>query len=308
MTSQIHQRGAAILVAMLIVALAATAAVALLQRQDVALRQLATARDYEQARWVLHGGTRWARSILMQDGRISNTDHSGELWATGLPSTEIEQGTVAGEIKDQQGLFNLNNLALEGLPSARDLAALRRLLEAIDLNADLADAIADWVDADQESLSGGGAEDAYYLRLAVPYRSANRAMVEIGELLRVRGFDEAAVARLRSFTTVLPRRTAVNVNLAPPEVLIAMVNGLTLPEARVLASGRAAAPMQSMEEFRARLPSRNFQWNDNELTVESQFFLVQGRAIVGKADVRMEALLERTKGGSMPGILWQRMR
>ena len=44
-----QQRGASILVAMLIVALAAAAAASLLQKQDLALRQLTTARDYEQA-------------------------------------------------------------------------------------------------------------------------------------------------------------------------------------------------------------------------------------------------------------------
>src|SRR5512139_895813 len=48
------QRGAAIIVAMLIVAMAAAAAASLLQQQDLALRQLTTSRDYEQAAWPSH--------------------------------------------------------------------------------------------------------------------------------------------------------------------------------------------------------------------------------------------------------------
>lgn len=307
MSRPTHQRGAAILIAMLIVALAATAATALLQRQDLALRQLATARDYEQARWILMGGVQWSRSILRQDARSSTMDHGGELWSTGLPSTDIEQGTVAGEIADQQGLFNVNNLARDGMQSAPDIDAFKRLLQAIGLDSDLADAVADWIDADQESPARGGAEDAYYLRLAVPYRAANQPVAEIGELLRVRGVDEATIAQLRKVATALPRRTPVNVNLAPPEVLSAVVLGLTLPEARVLASGRASAPIRSLEDFRARLPRRVFQFDESNLSVESQFFLVQGRATVGKADVRMEALLQRDKG-TIPAVLWKRMR
>jgi type II secretory pathway component PulK len=55
------------------------AAVSLLQQQDLALRQLTTARDYEQATWVLKGGAQWARSILQQDARTSNVDHGGEI-------------------------------------------------------------------------------------------------------------------------------------------------------------------------------------------------------------------------------------
>jgi general secretion pathway protein K len=301
------QRGASILVAMLVMALAAAAAASMLQQQDLALRQLTTARDYEQAVWVLKGGAQWARSILAQDARSSAIDHGGELWATGLPSTQIEQGTVAGDIRDQQGLFNVNNLALERNTSARDLAAFRRLLQTIGLDANLAQAVADWIDADEDAQPRDGAEDPYYLRLAVPHRTANQPVAEIGELLRVRGMDEAALAQLRRFATALPRRTPVNVNLAPAEVLVAIVNGLTLAEAQVLASDRAAAPFRSLEDFSRRLPRRSFEWNEGELAVASQYFLVQGRATVGNADVRMEALLQRD-GRQLAEIVWQRMR
>jgi general secretion pathway protein K len=302
-----RQRGAAIIVAMLIMALASAAAIAALQQQDLALRQLTTARDYEQATWVLKGGAQWARSILYQDGRISAVDHGGELWASGLPRTDIEQGTVSGEIMDQQGLFNVNNLALEERASARDIEMFRRLLQAIGLNADLAEAIADWIDADDEALPAAGAEDDYYLRLPSPYRAANQPVVELSELLRVRGMDEASLARLRGFATALPRRTPVNVNLAPPELLLVMVPGLTPEEARALASTRVQAPFRSLEEFEKRLPRRGMKWIEGTLSVGSSYFAVRGRATVGKADVRMEALLQRERG-AMPVVLWQRMQ
>lgn len=302
-----RQGGAAIIVAMLIVAMAAAAAAMLLQQQDLALRQLTTSRDYEQATWVLRGGSQWARSLLLADARGSKVDHAGELWASGLPPTEIEQGTVAGQISDQQGLFNVNNLVLDGVASARDIAAFKRLLQAIGLDAGIAEAIADWIDADSEALGQSGAEDGYYLRLAVPYRAANQPIAEIGELLRVRGVDEQVLAELRRYATALPRRTPVNVNLAAPEVLVAMVSGLTIAEAQALTGTRAGSPFASLDEFRKKLPKRPFQWEAGDLSVDSQFFLVQGRATVGRADVRMEALLQREQA-AMPTILWQRMR
>jgi general secretion pathway protein K len=302
-----RQGGAAIIVAMLIVAMAAAAAASLLQQQDLALRQLTTSRDYEQAAWILKGGAQWARSLLQADARGSKVDHAGELWASGLPTTEIEQGTVAGQISDQQGLFNVNNLVRDGMASAREIAAFKRLLGAIGLDAGLAEAVADWIDADSERLPPSGAEDEDYLRLPLPYRAANQPIAEIGELLRVRGIDVQVLAQLRGFATALPRRTAVNVNIAPPEVLVAMVPGLTLAEAQALAGTRAATPFPSLEEFRKRLPKRAFQWEEGDLSVDSQYFLVQGRATVGRADVRMEALLQREQT-AMPTILWQRMR
>ena len=119
---------------------------------------------------------------------------------------------------------------------------------------------------------------------------------------------QQVLAQLRRFTTALPRRTPVNVNLAPPEVLVAVVSGLTLAEAQALAGSRAGSPFPNLEEFRKRLPKRAFQWEEGDLSVDSQFFLVQGRATVGRADVRMEALLQRERTAAMPAIVWQRMR
>lgn len=306
MKRPIHQRGAVVVVAMLIVALAATAASTMLQQQDVAIRQLEASRDYEQARWLLNGGAQWARVILRADGRASTIDHGGELWATGLPPTEIEQGRLSGAIQDQQGLFNLNNLVHDGKSSARDIDMLKRLLQAIGLRANLADAIADWIDADSALQSPEGAEDAYYLNLATPYRTANQPMSAIEELLRARGCDNAAVAQLRQFATVLPQRTAVNVNMAPPEVLVAIVDGLTLPEALVLAGSRRTAPFSGRDDFRTRLPRTELNVNNEDISIDTQFFLVQGRARVGKADLRMQALVQRS-GASLPSIVWQRM-
>jgi len=306
MKSPTRQGGAVVIVAMLIVALAATAASLMLQQQDMAIRQLEAARDYEQARWLLNGGAQWARVILRADARSSTIDHGGELWATGLPPTDIEQGKLSGEIQDQQGFFNLNNLVRDGKSSARDVANLKRLLQTIGLRVDLADAIADWIDADSELQSPEGAEDAYYLSLATPYRTANQPMSGIEELLRVRGCDDAAVARLRQFATVLPRRTPVNVNMAPPEVLAAIVDGLTLPEALVLASSRRSAPFRGRDDFRTRLPRTELNVENEDISVDTQFFLVQGRANVGKADLRMQALVQRI-GVTLPSIVWQRM-
>lgn len=301
-----RQCGAAVIVAMLIVALAATSAALLLQQQDASVRQLEAARDYEQARWLLQGGAQWARVILRADARSSTIDHGGELWAAGLPPTDVEQGRLAGEIRDQQGLFNLNNLVRDGKRSERDAEILRRLLRATGLRAELADAISDWIDADSDLVSADGAEDTYYLRLAAPYRAANQPISGIEELLRVRDCDETVVNRLRTVATALPRRTAVNVNMAPPEVLVALVDGLTLPEAEVLAKGRRAAPFRNAEDFRARLPRIELNVNNETMSFDSQFFLVQGRANVGKADLRMRALLQRD-GPALPAIVWLRL-
>ena len=271
-----RQRGTVVIVAMLIVALASTAAGVALQQQDLLVRQLEAARDYEQARWVLRGGTHWARTILAEDIRAGDIDHLGELWASGLPPTDVEHGSLAGEIEDQQALFNLANLIRDGKPSVPEVAAFRRLAASIGLRAELAGRIVD----------------------AQP-------MSELDELGRVPGCDEQVLALLRRFVTVLPQRTPVNVNTAKPEVLAAVVEGLSTAEALVLVQGAKTQPIRGIDDMRARLQRPDLLLASDVVSVRSRFFLVRGRARLGKADVRLQALLQR-EGKALPAILWQR--
>jgi general secretion pathway protein K len=270
------QRGTVIIIAMLIVALAAAAAGHAVQRQDISVRQLEAARDYEQARWVLIGGAHWARAILAEDAQAGSVDHASELWTTGLARTSVEYGTLEGEIRDEQGLFNLANLRREGEASEPDLAAFRRLLSAVGLRVQLADAI-----------------------------GAAQPMRELGELQGVPGCDAVTIRRLREFVTLLPQRTAVNANTARAEVLVAAIDGLEVAEALVLAQGLRAAPARSAADLRQRLPRPDLRVDDERLAVRSSFFLVDGRARFGLADVRMQALLRRD-GAAFPAVVWQR--
>jgi len=279
MRSPNSQRGTAVIIAMLVLALAVAGAAAMLERQGLDARALQSQRDYEQARWMLRGGMHWARSILAEDARAGATDHRRELWASGLPPTDVQLGSLAGEIRDEQGLFNLNNLLRGGKPDPMQIGALGRLLGAIGLAPALAEAIAARIDP-------------------------KRPLADVGELAGVGGLDANALERLRRYATALPRATAVNVNTAPAEVVVAVVEGLALSEAQALARRIATDPVRNRDEFQARLRP-DLRPNLESIAVSSQFFLVQGRAKVGDADLRMEALVQRT-GAGLPVIIWQR--
>ena len=272
-----RQRGAVVIVALLVVALAATVASYALQRQDSWLRQLQASRDAEQARWVLRGGTHWARTILVEDARASGAvDHPGELWASGLPATRVEDGTLSGSIADEQALFNLANLVRDGKPSPRDISALSRLLGFAGLDARLASQI-----------------------------SAAPALREWSDVQKACRCEEKVVARIRAFATVLPQRTPVNVNTASPEVLAAVVEGMEIAEAMVLVQEARSNPFRNVADFSARLPRKALVQGIGEVSVESRYFRVLGRAVLGKADIRLDALLQR-QGSAWPSIVWQR--
>lgn len=300
-----RQRGVAVILALLIVMLAATIAAYMAQQQSMWQQQVENQFNWVQARKIGITAIDWARAVLADDAGANSYDHPGELWTKQLPTATVENGQVTGKIEDQQGLFNLNNLVSNGATNIAYVARFQRLLTLLDLPTELAGALADWMDTDGEVQSPGGAEDAYYLSLPQPYRTANRPLVELDELLLVKGFDAATLQRLRPYVSALPAPTPINVNFAPPEVLAAMIDGLTISQARALVQQGAGQPFQSEADFNKLLPP-TMQLPGGTVTVSSQFFMVSGYANFGKAQIVMEALLQRTGGQST--VIWQNIQ
>jgi general secretion pathway protein K len=280
---------------LLIVAMATTIAAFMAQQQGFWQRAMENGRDRAQARRIAEAGIDWARAVLADDASINQVDHAKEMWAMKLPAIPVEGGEVQGTIFDQQGLFNLNNLVgSNGVASGPDVARLQRLLTALGLPQELGGALADWMDGNSET-AANGAEDEYYMNLAKPYRCANRPLSDIGELAWVKGFDAGIIKRLQPYVSVLPEsNTDVNVNFAPPEVLMAMLPGLSLQEARQYVVQIKAAPFTTkaeLDNFLEGLP-KNVKKEGN-LIVSSQYFMVTGYATQGDGASAAHALLYR---------------
>jgi general secretion pathway protein K len=290
------QRGVALVMVLLIVAMATTIAAFMAQQQSFWQREMENGRDRAQARRIAEAGIDWARAVLADDAFINQSDHGKEMWAMKLPAIPVEGGEVQGTIIDQQGLFNLNNLVRNGALSTPDLARFQRLLTALGLPQELGGALVDWLDTNSETMDNG-AEDEYYLSLAKPYRCANRPLSDIGELSWVKGFDAAIIKRLQPFVSVLPESgTAINVNFAPPEILVAVLPGLTLQDARQLVTQIKSTPFKTIAEFLQQLPKSVSQESTMILSVSSQYFMVTGYATQGDGASAAHALLHRSGG------------
>ena len=299
-----RQQGVAIVLAMGVVALAAMAAAAILVSQSTWARPVELTTDHIQARAVLLAGADWARAVLADDRLVSNVDHLGEPWALKLPPLPVENGELIGQIEDQQGAFNLNNLVTEGKINVTQLAHFRSLLATLGLPPELADALADWIDTDSEPQPRDGAEDAYYLTRNPPYLAANQPLIDVAELALVRGFDDNVRARLRKYVTALPGSTAINVNTAPAEVIAAVVNGLDLGSAQTLVAQRDRAYFLSNEDFIRQLP-RGAEVAAGDIGVSSNYFIATLRVTIGGAQARGKALLARG-GSGWPAVLWRK--
>jgi len=302
-----HQRGLALITAMLVVAIAATTAAYLSLDQQIWLRQAQNLSDRAQAEVVRAGALEWAITILAKDAKDNQTDDLTENWAKPLPALAVEGGQVAGLITDAQGLFNINNLVRGNEPSGSDIGVFRQLLQSLSLDPNLTDAVVDWID-NNSTVQPYGAEDLDYLQMKTPYRAANQPMQSVDELRLVRGFTPEIVEKLRPWITALPQPTEINVNTASKEVLGALFYALTAPAA--IEQIVAQRPYKSMEEIRAKNPG--LAAGDNKTIpfygAKSSYFEVTVETRFGRYQRTTQALIQRGADDSTSRVLWHSQR
>src|SRR5690606_4227690 len=132
----------------------------------------------------------------------------GAVWARpviGLPvgpADDPERALFSGQIEDEQGKYNLRNLAENAVIDPIEVSALERLLESLGADASLALVMARRV-ADAQFGKEAGAT-------AVGLRG-------IDDLRALQGFSPQAIDALQPYITVLPAATPVNANTATAE-------------------------------------------------------------------------------------------
>ena len=301
-----RERGVAVVTAVLIVAVAASAAAMMMAQQSAMTDQALMVAARAQGDLYAQAGIDWARGVLLEDQRRGAVDSLDEAWARPIAGIPVERAVVAGAIEDEQGKFNLNNLASGGGRRPEQERVFRQLLQLLGLPPELSDAVVDWIDVDADLAGSGGAEDGYYLSLPRPYRTPNRDMVQVEELYRVRGFDARAVRRLRPFVTVLPARTAINVNTAPDVVLAALL-GVERDKAAALVAERGAKPFARAADFTERAAAMGVATVPVETDVKSAHFLVRVQVAQDEVRLATEALVRRADNGTT-ALLWRRAR
>jgi general secretion pathway protein K len=288
------QRGAALLVAMVILTLVSTLAVGMVWQQWRAIQVESAERARAQAGWILTGALDWGRLVLREDRRTSS-DHLGEVWATPLAEARLStflaldrnnnvdagpEAFISGSIRDAQSRYNLRNLVVEGKVVEAELAVLQRLCESAAVPAETADLIATGLAAAWQPSSAGGDAGAAPL----PPRTV--------EQLVWLGLDAQVVRRLVPFVELLPVATPLNLNTASREVLAAVVAGLDVGSAERLVQARQRQPFDTLAVARSHLPP-DTNLKDSQIGVSSNFFEISGRLRLDERVLEERALVER---------------
>jgi general secretion pathway protein K len=290
------ERGTAVIMAMLVVAAAATLVSGALWQQSALIRETENELEYAQARWLIRGAIDWAGVILREDARTSSIDHPGEPWAVPLADTRLNENDgrpaayLAGSIEDEQAKFNLRNLVVDQDIDDRQLAVLQRLFASLSISETL------------------GARVAERMRDAVRATAAKRpalGLVAMDELLAVPGMEPAAIERLRAYVTVLPEATAVNANTVSAEVLAAQFADFGVLDARRVVAARERAYFKDLGDARTRLTDAGAaNAADAPLAVATRYFAIEGNVAYGNARLRARAIVKRE--GNRLEVLWLR--
>jgi general secretion pathway protein K len=303
-----HQRGVALITAVLIVALATILAIDVTFRGMVDQRRSANLLAFDQGFEVALGAEAWAADFLRQDAQDSQQDHLGETWAQSMPPLPIDEGigTVEGRVEDLQGRFNLNNLVFaDGTPNEPAIRQLERILTMVEVEPTWAAAIADWVDADVDPGFPDGAEDSAYTGMDPPHLAANMPVTRASELMVLPEFGIDRYRRLQPYVTALPVGTKLNVCTAPGVVLDSLSESqrqFSL-NPQDLVTRRKEACFPTLEDIRGTLGQGAYDQVKDTLAESSSYFRATVWVTIGTTQFTLYSLLARGGAGSIQPVL-----
>lgn len=276
-----RQRGAALLIALVVAALASILALDVIERGQSTMARTQALLDTERAYQYALGMDLLARDLIDQ-ARAEGADPE-MLNGNWTPVFQVPGGRVQGRLLDQQARFNLNALAHPDAATREDARQiLERLLDLLGLDAVIALELADWVEGAAVARPGS-AGNSVYAGFRPPYRMAGVALAHPSELRWLRSMTPQAYALLSTYITTLPEPDLrVNINTASPPVLAALMPEMSLEQAeRVVADG----PWRELRDFLAHPVLQMQPIADVELqrriSITSEDYLAQARVTLG---------------------------
>ncbi len=306
-----QNRGMALLVVLVIVALLTSLVTELAFSTLIDLRLTETFRDTTRAYYLAKGGINAGRMILQNDGNAY--DGLDEPWSQGVVNYPVGSGSVTVRIADQDGKLGINALVTGDSPQTIMVDRMYRLFVALQLDdignpAELTAALIDWLDSGDtpyttlrssgEELAVTGAETAYYQGLSAPYSAKNRDLETLEELARIKGFTPEVLRRVTPHIA-LHRQTAVNINTASAAVLRALDPIMDETSATSILDYRRRSPIVRLEQLEDILPDEVYGalktlGNLKLLTVRSNFYRIESDAAVNDGRRRLVAEVDKT--------------
>ena len=304
------QKGVALLVIMLIVAIVTVLATEMVGRLQLNMARTTNIKANNQAYWYAVSAEEFARKRL-GDLKTLNPDtiNLSQPWAQ-VFAFPLEDGGIQAELIDLHACFNLNSVAnpppTTGTTATTtgintELEVFNRLLQLADqelidtFTADtVADSLADWIDDDSQ-LKPFGAEDADYESLQFPYSAANAPLTNSSEFRLINGVEISWLSSVMPLICVIPNVTSlkVNINTIKPEhsVVLAAIANISIEDANRLISSRPPDGYKDMADFLSNPEVQNL--NDNQkswLSIKSDYFMLDTKTRYNGSSFNMTSI------------------
>ena len=308
------QRGIALLVAILLVALGTMLAAAIAYENAMTARRGAATYAFDESLLVQQGAEALAAFGLREVWRSDQQyTYANQGWAKPVGPLEVVPGVMLeASLEDLQGRFNLNNLVNEdGTPDATEVTAFQQLLAMLGLEPSWAGYMVDWIDRDITPSVPYGAEDSVYMGQNPPYRTPNRYITSASELLALPGFGRTRYLQLAPYVTALPWGQHLNICTASGVVLDAFLgHGDFSSDPQGLEQNRLSAPgcFPKMSDYQAAFSNTNPQaWANvqKEIQINSHYFRLTSYITIGSSEFNLYSLLyqDGQNGGAVRPIL-----
>ncbi|HET6419405.1 MAG TPA: type II secretion system minor pseudopilin GspK [Geobacteraceae bacterium] len=265
--------------------------------------------DAQQAALLADSGV--FAGIKLLQANLADQEYSSLLdkWAQPI-EIEDDKGKLRVEIIDESGKLNLNSIVFpNGTVNPAFFPMAQRLFSSLKLPVDLCDAVADWMDTDDEPRPGG-AETSYYKTLPTPYMAKNAPLDTFDELRLVKGFDEKTLNTLSPFVTAYNDGSGapfspININTAPRQVLAAIDENMNDMLAGRILDYRKTTPFKSTNEVSNISGLETIGIGlQGKISVKGTVYRIFSQATVNGTTRIVEALARAD--GSQPAILYWR--
>ncbi|MCG3732761.1 type II secretion system minor pseudopilin GspK [Vibrio cincinnatiensis] len=303
-----NQRGVALIIVLLLLAVMVSIAATMSQRMFSQFQRANHQVGYQQAYWYSIGVEALAKVAIEQSYKDNDTINLNQPWAQSQRTYPLDYGQVTGHLIDKQACFNVN--VFSGLPPSNDSAppyvyrVWRSLLDELDVEnyqaETIADATWDFIDADDLVNRTNGAEDALYESMAPAYLAPNGLLVDSSELRAVYQVSGDVMSQLTSYVCALPNQDwRLNINTLAPEqakLLVAMFSPyLNESNAKDVLESRPFDGWESVDSFLAESPIAAVEKARREearayLAVDSQYFELDAQVKVDSSQVRIRSL------------------
>ena len=200
-TINVKNRGAALITVLVIVFIVMAIVSNLSVNNFRVIKRLTNQKIQSQAYGILAAAVDFGRAGLGTSAATSATDSLTDIWAQPLPKASVmDDIEMGGYIIDEQGKFNINDLVTNGNINPNVLTQFTALLSNLDIPQGMASNIASYMasPANQEDIMN------QYTMGTPAYRPAGRPLIDLSELLLVKGMQNSWVYKLNQYVTVIP--------------------------------------------------------------------------------------------------------